>query len=63
MWKSIARNMPYYNATQVIERYGSTTGNESTRAEKEEEKGILLPYLRPENPVLLDLQVRFSDMF
>jgi len=41
---------------------GSTTSKQQAKIQKENEKGVLLPCMRPESSVLLDLSLRFSDM-
>lgn len=41
---------------------GSTSSKQRATTEKENEKGILLPYMQPKTTLLLDVSMRFSDM-
>jgi hypothetical protein len=41
---------------------GSTTNKQQAKIQKEKEKGVFLPYMRPKTPLLLDMSLRFSDM-
>jgi hypothetical protein len=43
--------------------YGITTSRKDTKKEKKDKKGVLLPFMRPQTSLLLDLPVRVSDLF